>query len=196
VDISSDVELKAGQAAAARMHGPPAELLVCCLRSAGAVCDGMCARMRHVVVATVRGFKCWLRPCGMRHAVCGPRWSQTCMLTPRAVCTGVQGEQVEVYGERGSKVPKITVREVALEVEALLSASFEFTSMLGWQAPDRCATAPALACTRVACAESVSPWRCVWYFCVCSPLSRDACRGRPTLVALAQCIGVPNCRLC
>lgn len=47
------------------------------------------------------------------------------------------GEQVELIGERGTKVPNISVREIALEVEATFSAVLEYNSLLGWQAPDR-----------------------------------------------------------
>jgi hypothetical protein len=48
-----------------------------------------------------------------------------------------QGEHVEVFAEKGAKMPNIVVKEIALEVECVLSASFEYSPLLGWQAPDK-----------------------------------------------------------
>ena len=35
------------------------------------------------------------------------------------------------------KVPNVSIKEICLEVEAMMAASFEFSPVLGWQAPER-----------------------------------------------------------
>ncbi|GBF98523.1 hypothetical protein Rsub_11514 [Raphidocelis subcapitata] len=55
----------------------------------------------------------------------------------RGVHVTLLAEAVEVIGEKGTKVPNISIREIALEVEAAFSAVLEYDPQLGWQAPER-----------------------------------------------------------
>ena len=56
----------------------------------------------------------------------------------RGVLVALLAEGVAVVGEKGSKVPNVSIREIALEVEAAFSAVFEFDPAVGaWAAPPR-----------------------------------------------------------
>lgn len=54
----------------------------------------------------------------------------------RGVHIKLQGSHVAVIGEKGTRVPNITVKEITLEVECLLSVSLEFTESHGWQSKE------------------------------------------------------------
>lgn len=49
----------------------------------------------------------------------------------------LMAHNVELIGERGTKVPNLTLKEIMLEVECKLVATVEFSPMFGWQAPER-----------------------------------------------------------
>jgi len=46
----------------------------------------------------------------------------------------LRGDNVELVGEKGTKVPNTTVKEITLEVECSLCISLEFSRLKGWQA--------------------------------------------------------------
>jgi len=48
----------------------------------------------------------------------------------------LQGTHVNLVGEKGTRVPNFTVREITLEIECLLSVTLEFTETHGWRCPD------------------------------------------------------------
>jgi len=50
----------------------------------------------------------------------------------RGVHVKLRGTHVNLFGEKGTRVPNMTVRELDLEVECSLSVLFEFSPKLGW----------------------------------------------------------------
>eukprot|EP00210_Caulerpa_lentillifera_P005781 g5527.t2 len=50
----------------------------------------------------------------------------------RGVHVKLRGTHVNLFGEKGTRVPNMTVREIDLEVECSLSVHFEFSEKLGW----------------------------------------------------------------
>eukprot|EP00873_Tetraselmis_striata_P009576 jgi/Tetstr1/429840/TSEL_019707.t1 len=52
----------------------------------------------------------------------------------RGVYIMLRGDNVELVGEKGTKVPNTTVKEITLEVECSLCISLEFSRLKGWQA--------------------------------------------------------------
>ncbi|MEW5318826.1 MAG: hypothetical protein WDW38_010012 [Sanguina aurantia] len=57
--------------------------------------------------------------------------------TRKGVYIQLLAEQVELVGERGSKVPDMSISEISFEVEASASACFEYSHSQGWAARDR-----------------------------------------------------------
>lgn len=55
----------------------------------------------------------------------------------RGIYVQLLGEGVELVGERGSKIPDISMRELLLEVEVSMTAVLEYNPLVGWQAPDK-----------------------------------------------------------
>ncbi|KAG1654977.1 hypothetical protein FOA52_004564 [Chlamydomonas sp. UWO 241] len=55
----------------------------------------------------------------------------------RGVYVQFLGEQVEVVGERGTKVPNVTMRELLVELEVAMTAVIEYSPVVGWKAPDK-----------------------------------------------------------
>ena len=53
----------------------------------------------------------------------------------RGVHIKLQGAHVSVIGERGTRVPNVTIKEITLEVECCLSVVFEFSREQGWHSP-------------------------------------------------------------
>ena len=45
-----------------------------------------------------------------------------------------QASDVKIVGEKGTKVPNLSVRELSLVLECHLEASFQWTALDGWQA--------------------------------------------------------------
>lgn len=54
----------------------------------------------------------------------------------RGVYMKLKGEHVCLFGEKGTRVPNVTVKDITLEVECSLSVCFEFSERYGWQSKE------------------------------------------------------------